>query len=86
MPSKMAQQSENTHCKTNNSAFLNGVLNEFIGRADATAPILWTPDVKSRLTGKALMLGKAEGRRRGRQRMGGLDGITDSVDLGVNKL
>ena len=42
--------------------------------------------MKSRLTGKALMLGKAEGRRRGRQRMGGLDGITDSVDLGVNKL
>ena len=30
---------------------------------------------------KTLMLGKSEGRRRrGRQRMGGLDGITDSMD------
>ena len=34
------------------------------------APVLWPPDVKSRLTGKDLMLGKIEGkRRRGRQRI-----------------
>ena len=34
---------------------------------------------------KTLMLGKAEGRRRrGRQRMRWLDGITDSVDMGLN--
>ena len=32
---------------------------------------------------KTLMLGKAEGRRRGQQRMRGLDGITDSVDMCV---
>ena len=32
---------------------------------------------------KTLMLGKIEGRkRRGRQRMRGLDGITDSMDMG----
>ena len=31
---------------------------------------------------KTLMLGKIEGRRRGRQRMRWLDGITDSVDMG----
>ena len=31
---------------------------------------------------KTLMLGKIEGRRRGRQRMGWLDGITDSMDMG----
>ena len=39
----------------------------FIGRTDdeAEAPILWPPDVKSRLIGKeTLMLGKMEGRRR----------------------
>ena len=33
---------------------------------------------------KTLMLGKTEGRRRrGRQRMGWLDGITDSMDMGL---
>ena len=30
---------------------------------------------------KTLMLRKIEGRRRGRQRMGWLDGITDSMDM-----
>ena len=32
------------------------------------------------------MLGKIEGRRRGRQRMTRLDGITDSKDMGLSKL
>ena len=56
----------------------------FIGRTDAEAetPILWPPDVK-----KSLMLGKIEGRRRrGRQRMRWLDGITDSMDMGLGGL
>ena len=36
---------------------------------------------------KTLMLGKVEGgRRRGRQRMRWLGGITDSVDMGLSKL
>ena len=35
---------------------------------------------------KTMMLGKIEGRRRGRQRMRWLDGITDSMDMGLGGL
>ena len=61
----------------------------FIGRteAEAEALILWPPDVKSQLIRKDLMLEKIEGRRRkGWQRMKGLDGITDSMDMSLSKL
>ena len=34
---------------------------------------------------RTLMLGKIEGRRRGRQRMGWLDGITNSMDMGLGR-
>ena len=54
----------------------------FIGRTDVEAetPILWPPDAKT------LMLGKIEGRRRGRQRMRWLDGIADTMDIGLGGL
>ena len=58
----------------------------FIGRTDAEAetPVLWPPDVKSQLFGKTLVLEKIEvKRRRGLQRMRWLDGITDSMDMGL---
>ena len=35
---------------------------------------------------KTLMLGKIEGGRSGRQRMSWLDGITDSIDMGLGGL
>ena len=35
---------------------------------------------------KTLMLGKIEDRRRGRQRMRRLDGVTDSMDMSFRKL
>ena len=35
---------------------------------------------------KTVMLGKIEGRRRGRQRMRWLDGITDSMNMGLGGL
>ena len=61
----------------------------FVGRTDAKAeaPILWPPDVKSRLNGKDSDAGRNRRKKeKGWQRMRWLDSITDSVDMNLSKL
>ena len=61
----------------------------FFGRNDAKAetPVLWPPHEKSRLIGKDSDVGGIGGRRRrGRQRMRWLNGITDSMNVSLSEL
>ena len=61
----------------------------FFGRDDAKAetPILWPPHERFDSLEKTLMLGGIGGRRRrGRQRMRWLDGITDLMAVSLSEL
>ena len=62
---------------------------DFFGRNDAKAetPVLWPPHAKSWLIGKDSDAGRDWGRRRrGRQRMRWLDGITDLMDVSLSEV
>ena len=68
----------------NSLAFLS-----FIGKTDveAEAPILWPPDAKSWLIGKDPDAGKYWGQEeKGMTEDRWLDGITDSMDMGLGRL
>ena len=75
------------HCKEIQSVHSEGDQPwDFFERNDAKAetPVLWPPHAKADSLEKTLMLGGIGGRRRrGRQRMRWLDGITDSMDVSL---
>ena len=76
--------------RRSNQSIIKEINSEYSsGRTDAEdeAPVLWPPDVKNEVTGKTLIPGKIDGRRRrGRLRMRLLDGIIDSMDMILSKL
>ena len=62
---------------------------DFFGSNDAKAetPVLWLPHAKRDSLEKTLMLGGVGGRKRkGRQRMRWLHGITDLMDVSLSEL
>ena len=55
--------------------------------AEAEAPVSWSPDATASSLEKSLVLGNIEGRRRrGRQRIRWLDGLTDAMGMNLGKL
>ena len=77
--------------RRSNQSILKEINPEYslIGRTEAKTetPIFWPLDVTANSLEKPLMLGKIEGRRRrGQQKTRWLDGITDSIDMNLDRL
>ena len=75
--------------RRSNKSILKEISPGIFGRngAKAEIPVLWPPQVKIDSLGKILMLGGiGSRRRRGRQRVRWLDGITDSMDVSLSEL
>ena len=72
--------------RRSNQSILNKINTVFIGRTDAEAeaPILWPPDVKSALSGKDPDAGRDRRQKeKGATKEEMLDGSTNSVDMSL---
>ena len=81
LPHRDEKRSNQSVLKENNPEYsLGGLMLKL--KLQYFGHLMWRSDSLE----KTLMLGKIKGRRRGRQRMRWLDGITDSIDMSFSKL
>ena len=75
-------------CRRSNQSILKEISPEYSleGHAEAETPVLWHLMQRVGSLEKTLMLGGIGGRRRGRQRMRWMDGITDSMGMSLGGL
>ena len=72
--------------RRSNQSFLKEISPEYSLEGLKLKPVLWPPMRRTDSLEKTLMLRKVEGRRRERQRMRWLDGITNLMGMSLSKL